>query len=45
MISSAQGQSHRLPVFSAVMKAAKAEQIVPISIGQKFWHIESTSAA
>ena len=44
MISTANGHSSMLPVFSAVMTAAAAVQTVPMNIGQKFWHMESISA-
>ena len=44
-IRSAHGHSRRLPVFSAVITAAAAAQIEPLSIGQKFCSMESTSAA
>ena len=45
MISTANGHSSTLPVLSAVKTAATAVQIEPANIGQKFWHMESTSAA
>ena len=44
-INAAIGHSATLPVFIAVMTAATAAHSVPSSIGQKFWHIESISAA
>ena len=44
-IRTTHGQIHTLPVFSAVISAVTAAQTVPFRIGQKFWHIESTSAA
>ena len=45
MISAAHGHSSTLPVLSAVNTAATAVQTEPMNIGQKFWHMESTSAA
>ena len=45
MISAAHGHSSTLPVLSAVNTAATAVLTEPMNIGQKFWHMESTSAA
>jgi hypothetical protein len=44
-ISAAIGHNMTLPVFSAVISAAAALETPPKNIGQKFWHMESTSAA
>ena len=45
MISTAHGHNSTLPVLSAVNTAATAVQTEPMNIGQKFWHMELTSAA
>ena len=45
MIRTTHGHSRSLPVFTSVISAAVNVQIVPNIIGQKFWHMESTSAA
>ncbi len=45
MMSTAHGHNSSLPVLSAVKTAATAVQTEPANIGQKFWHIESISAA
>ena len=44
-IASVIGHSSKLPVFIAVMIAATAVQSTPVIMGQKFWHMESISAA
>ena len=44
-IRNAIGHSSTLPVLTAVMTAATAAQTPPRNIGQKFWHMESISAA
>jgi hypothetical protein len=40
-----QGQSHGLPVFTAVMTAANTAQSVPANIGPGSWNSESINAA